>query len=81
MSLCGDIGGTRTYLDDVSNQVWQNFVLLDLLAVLPNLLLHDILFVLQAESLGAHNLQHTMQWFIPAHSPGIQVLVPSGRCQ
>ena len=34
------------HLDDITDQVGQNLVLLDLLAILPNLLLRDILFVL-----------------------------------
>jgi len=33
-------------LDDVSNKVRQNLVLLNLLAVVSDLFLHDVLFVL-----------------------------------
>ena len=45
MCSSGKSGGSA-YLYDVADEIGQNLVLLDLLAVLPNLLLHDILLVL-----------------------------------
>ena len=38
--------GTCTHLYDVADKIWQDLVLLDLLAVLPDLLLHDVLLML-----------------------------------
>ena len=44
-------GGECTYLNNVADKIWENFVLLNLLTILPNLLLHDVLLMLQTQCL------------------------------
>ena len=46
-------------LHDVAYEVWQDFILLDPLAVVTNLLLHNALLVLETERLRPHNLRVT----------------------
>jgi hypothetical protein len=41
----------KTNLDYVADEIWQDFVLLDLLTVVTNLLFHDALLMLESQRL------------------------------
>ena len=50
-----------TDLDDVSNEIRQDLVLLYLLAIVSDLFLHNVLFVLQPHGFRFHDLRGTDQ--------------------
>jgi hypothetical protein len=69
---------SHTYLDNIGDKIRKDFILLDLIAIVSNLFLHNTLLMLQPQSLGTHNLSLVLRL---CSSPLQAHCVPSYRSQ